>query len=100
MFKTHAAFAFGALLVTTSISNAFLEHEACQEINAWNCGSGAYVEIPTPLDRKPAIRCRERVVFPVSERHAYSSGEGANASARNRAAAAACLRIGKSYRFT
>ena len=53
MFKSHAVFVVGAALASISVSAA--SQDACQDINAWNCGSGAYVEIPRALDDIVAI---------------------------------------------
>ena len=53
MFTSHVAFVVGTALASISVSAAL--QDACQDINAWNCGSGAYVQIPSPLDDIVAI---------------------------------------------
>ncbi|MDG2424931.1 MAG: RCC1 domain-containing protein [Phycisphaerales bacterium] len=53
MFKSHAVFVVGATLASISVSAA--SQDACQDINAWDCGSGAYVQIPSQLDDIVAI---------------------------------------------
>ncbi|MDB4775503.1 hypothetical protein OAG62_00115 [bacterium] len=53
MFTSHAAFVVVAALAAVSGSAA--SQEACQDINAWNCGSGAYVQVPRSLDDIVAI---------------------------------------------
>ncbi|MDG2201449.1 MAG: hypothetical protein P8K80_09760 [Phycisphaerales bacterium] len=53
MFTSHAAFVVGATLASVSVSAA--SQDACQDINAWDCGSGAYVQIPRQLDDIVAI---------------------------------------------
>ena len=45
----------GAMLVMAPSAPAASEHDECQVIESWNCGSGAYVEIPSALRDVVAI---------------------------------------------
>ena len=55
VFDSTRTYAFGAILFWCSISTASSDQDACQNIIAWNCGSGASIQTPSRLQDVVAI---------------------------------------------